>query len=79
MSEAKLNEAIRKAEVLLDGAFSLSNGPPLGYNESYHYDIRRQIIDFIQVRSKEYVFQPSFLTDHSFADHFFPASSRPIN
>jgi hypothetical protein len=51
MADHRLNEALRKAEAILDDAFSQANGPPLGYKESFHYDIRRQVLDFIEVNS----------------------------
>lgn len=53
MSNYKINEALARAEAVLDDAFSQSNGPPLGYKESYHYDIRRQVLDFIQVSTSK--------------------------
>lgn len=52
MSDYKLNEKLSKAEDLLDEALSHSNGPPLGYKESCHYDVRRQVLDFIEVGYK---------------------------
>jgi hypothetical protein len=77
MSTQKLNDALARADVILDDAFSQSNGPPLGYKESYHYDIRRQVLDFIQVSLKKYVSGRRYFTsiDHSHrsvaVDHFY--------
>jgi hypothetical protein len=53
MSANKINEGLAKAEAVLDDAFSQSNGPPLGYKENYHYDIRRQVLDVIQVSTSK--------------------------
>jgi hypothetical protein len=44
--------SVDKAEALLDSALSRANGQPLAYDPNYLYELRQQIIDFIEVRAQ---------------------------
>lgn len=41
---------VEKAKSILDSALSHSNGAPLAYSSSYQQALRRQILEFIEVR-----------------------------